>query len=147
MLRAISCVHTIFDDKLPESVIENMIETIEKLKIDTNSNKKIKMIESINTDDFINVLLEYYEKLKNKVFLRYFKDFDQESTFNEQEFGTLVKGFKAIDEENLKKIFECYCLNRKGEDDKVEKIIRLSSLLSILIDYSLIDSKEIYKTL
>lgn len=148
--RVIQCVHTIFDGKLPENVIEKILEVVQNMKIEEtqnlskrNMNKNI--IESVNTDMFLIMMMGYYIEAKDKILKKLFPSLDKDEFVNEEDFGVMMKSFKQIDSENSTKVFEKYCINRRAEDEKVDRVIKGRSVLAIVFEYSLTDIKELFK--
>ena len=145
LIRCIQCVHTIFDTKLPAGVVESICVIAEKMKNEDNSinAKKVnpRFVESANTDEFIDLILGYYLEFKEKIHLKYFSKYEKEDLLTEEEFTDLMLVVKRYDTEILKKSFEAYSVIKK--DDEVEKVIRLRSILSIMWENSLVDSKDL----
>ena len=148
LLRAIMCVHTIFDSKLPENIIDVIINATNLLKIDENANNSKrnpqKTIESVNIDKFVEILLSYYIELKDKLNINLFPDKTKEDLLNEDEFYHEMEIIPKCDQEMLKKLFENYFVIKTKDEEQTEKAIRQNSVLSIIVDNDFIDIKEIY---
>ena len=136
-----------FDNKISNDAIEEMAEKMYKIKPeDSEFDEKDKIImkkytDIINIDICLEIMLECYVKIKNKVHEKLLSQYKKEECLSEAEFCKNLKEIFGLDQETSTKFFELYAVFKKDEDEKVEKVIRIESLLSILVDNFLIDIK------
>lgn len=152
LVRAGQCIHTIFDSKLPENIVDQIFIAVQRLKVEevqSNLKKSLshKVIEPVNTDRFLEIMIYHYISLKDVVNRTVFPSYSKDEVFKEDEYLDLLKISKKTDEETLKKYFETYSVTKKLDEDRKERVISLRAVLSIIVDYSLIDLKEKYESL
>ena len=146
--RAVYCVHSIFDNKFSEGFIEEVIGEVNEIRIDESEldQKSLKVIDKysdiLNTDKLLYVLLRHYISLKMSIHEALFPQLSKDLIFNEAEYIDLLKNVMNHGIEYLSKLFDQHAVLKKDEDEKILKVIRLQSILSIIVDYSLIDLKK-----
>ncbi|CAG9318276.1 unnamed protein product [Blepharisma stoltei] len=149
--RAAFCAMTYFQKKLPLELYEKLIWKLEKLKIEPQrsmkSHQKIT-IPKINTDEFLDLMLEYYHKLKDVFYKYYFSEELKNSEFLELEpfIETMskIQGLK-INEEGLRSGFESYCNYIKNEVGEIVKGISVESLLSFGVDNDAVNFQILFE--
>lgn len=148
--RVIQCVHTVFDGKLPEEDVENIIGKVMDMKNDDSRGlgKKIhskSVIECVNTDRFMMVMLGFYRKIKDKIQEILFEDMEKEEFINEEEFKKVMNGVKEMDNEMLVKMFEKYCVNKRLDEEKVERAVKGRAVFALAYEYGITDIKDLFK--
>ena len=146
--RAVYCVHSIFDNKFPEEIVEEIVREVNDIRIDESEldKKSLKVVgkysDILNTDYFLYMLLRYYIALKSNIQEALFPMLSNDLIFNEVEYLDLLKNVLNCDAEYLSKIFEIHAVLKKDDDEKISKVIRMQSILSVIVDYALIDLKQ-----
>ncbi|OMJ85559.1 hypothetical protein SteCoe_13101 [Stentor coeruleus] len=148
--RVIQCVHTIFDGKLPDGDVENIISKVVDMKNDDNTGMGKKsigknVIECVNTDKFMIIMLGFYRKIKDKIQEVLFEDLEKEEFVNEEEFRKLINGVKEMESEMLGKMFEKYCVNKRLDEEKVERAVKGRAVFALAFEYGITDIKELFK--
>ena len=146
--RLVYCTHSVFDNKLPEETVDEIEKIVLNMKENEglfNKKKNNKVYDVANADVFLDMILGYYKRLKDKIFEKFFGNYNKEHTFYEKEFGNVMKSLFYAEDEMVEKIFELNFVMKKDEENKIVKVVRIDSLLSAVAEYTLCDLKAVYK--
>ncbi|OMJ76427.1 hypothetical protein SteCoe_24211 [Stentor coeruleus] len=143
--RLIQCVHSLFDEKINEAMIEEIVIMVYGLKVDDMENqvkrKGPKIVDAVNSDEFLDLMMKYYYKIKDKVYEKLKVEYARDELLEEKEYMELMKNSGISEDETLSRIFEIHSIVKKDEEERIFRVIRMESILNVIIDYSLLDTK------
>lgn len=143
--RLVQCVHSLFDDKIDEATIEEIVIKVYGLKIEdlesSGKRKGPKIVDAVNSDEFLDLMMKYYYKIKDKVYEKLKVDYARDELLEEKEYMELMKNSGISEDETLSRIFEIHSIVKKDEEERIFRVIRMESILNVIIDYSLLDTK------
>ena len=145
---AIQVVHALFDSKLSESEVEDLVNQVGKIKIEgkqsvSKRTSDQKIVENVNLEEFYKICEKSYLKIKEKIKEKFWPDISKDDYVNEEEFVVFCRKFRFSEPEPFSKIFEKYSVLQKVEDDKVQKMINIRSACAIVFENSLCDCLNI----
>ncbi|OMJ77068.1 hypothetical protein SteCoe_23420 [Stentor coeruleus] len=143
--RIVQCVHSLFDDKINEDMVEEIVIKVYGLKVEDvgNSMKKKgpKIIDAVNSDEFLDLMMKYYYKIKDKVYEKLKVEYARDELLEEKEYMELMNNSGISEDETLSRIFEIHSIVKKDDEERIFRVIRMESILNVIIDYSLLDTK------
>ncbi|CAG9319602.1 unnamed protein product [Blepharisma stoltei] len=150
--RAIHCASVFFEKKLSPVLFQGLLNRINMIRIQESpkySGRVVRVLqrntEKVNTDEFLSLLLEYYQVLKNKLSKALWPTGEIPNSLELEEFLALMKGLpdSSLVEEELVKIFEDHSVYTKGKNGDIVKAIMHESILSFGVDNSIIPFNDI----
>lgn len=146
--RALKCIYNFFLNKLPAYQFQELLERVNELVVGEKipnsarlARNSLASIEKVDTDKFLTIALEYYQKLKNSYLDAISPELDTDTMLSLSDLKNL-KSLKQevlkISEEDLSKIFDSLAVSKKGDDNKIVKYMKLESFLSYCVDSNVI---------
>lgn len=147
---AVQVIHNLFETKLAEDHLEDLLKNVNKLKIEQNQSvskrtSAQRIIENVNIDEFLNECLGTYAELKEKIKEKFWPGLANEEMITETEFIEQSKILKFPETESLQKLFEKYAVVQKLDDDKVQKALKIRNFCALVFENSQLDYKDYYK--
>ena len=141
-------INTVFSKRVPEKILENLIQkTMSMKKVTEQVGSKRKSIqkfqENIDFDNFLKLCMELYVEINGKIRFHYWPELDEDHTLTEEEYFSLMKTFK-LETDQAAKIFQKFCSVQKQSEDKLQKVVKIRSLASLIFENSLFDLKSIF---